>query len=63
MGQRMTAPKEIRLHIRATEAQLEQFKAAAEARGLTLSAWARMVLTEASAPQVGQIKTARRGKE
>jgi len=50
----MTPTKESRLYIRATEAQLEQFKAAAEARGLTLSAWTRMVLIEASEPQVAR---------
>ena len=45
------APKETRLHIRASEAQMQAYKAAAEARSLTVSAWARMVLAEASAPQ------------
>jgi predicted DNA binding CopG/RHH family protein len=58
-----TPTKESRLYIRATDAQIEAFKAAAEARGLSLSAWTRMVLTEASAPPAGQNKrqaTARR---
>jgi predicted DNA binding CopG/RHH family protein len=50
----MTPTKESRLYIRATDAQIEAFKAAAEARGLSLSAWARMVLTEASAPQAAR---------
>lgn len=44
----MSAAKDTRLIVRATDAQMEAIKAAAEARGLSVAAWVRMTLLDAA---------------
>ncbi len=44
----MNPAKEIRLQVRATDDQIAAFKSAAEARGLSVSAWVRMTLLDAA---------------
>jgi predicted DNA binding CopG/RHH family protein len=46
--------KETRLIVRTTEAQLEAIRAAAEARGLSVAAWTRMVLLDAAKRQTAK---------
>jgi uncharacterized protein (DUF1778 family) len=48
------ATKETRLIVRTTDTQIDAIRAAAEARGLSVAAWTRMVLLDAAKRQAAK---------